>query len=679
MSKKSINYIARDFDAVRDELEKFSYQYYPELAADFNDSSIGAWIMDIAAAVGDELAYYTDRNYQETTLDSANMKSTVLNMARNSGLRIPGAKASMCEVEISCVLPTRNVSNQSEPDWSYAPIVQKTSVVSAGNYDFELADDVNFAEQFNSDGYSNRRITPVRDTNGNISGYRVAKSVVATNGMSKVYKKVLTANDVYPFMEVVLPETDVLNIESIIFKETSEYTISPKTYEYYIEKEEFKVSNDAVKTHRYFECDSLADQYRFTTEVRGGTDTAGVTILSSLTSPDVYEDYTETVSGEGKTGISQRTTRYYKGKWMPLRNKFITEYTDNGYIKIIFGSGNGSLESFSGESTPFADYMASKIMNNDMLGVLPHVGWSMFVLYKVGGGVSTNLAPGSINKLTLLNVDWSDGGQGGTNRTTRNNVITSMTVTNISTAIAGKDAPSTDEVKHLIKYNTGSQNRAVTVNDYKVKLAEMPPKYGCPFRYSVAEINNKVEMCLLGLDAAGNLDPALPKMLVENIIRYMSHYKQLNDYIEVKSGKIYNIGVAVDLFVDKNYNASDVVRNVISLVKDYFDVKNRDIGEDIFIGDLEKEICLVDGVISLIDLRVYKISNGRYSPDKCPLPVYGAVEGCEPVTRQDFYVGGGGVAEEINLEECDSVLIADYNSMYEIKDETDIKIRCKMR
>ena len=62
MASKKINYICRDFEAVRGELEKFSYQYYPELAADFNDSSVGAWFMDLVAAVGDELAYYTDRS-----------------------------------------------------------------------------------------------------------------------------------------------------------------------------------------------------------------------------------------------------------------------------------------------------------------------------------------------------------------------------------------------------------------------------------------------------------------------------------------------------------------------------------------------------------------------------------------------------------------------------------------
>ena len=62
---------------------------------------------------------------------------------------------------------------------------------------------------------------------------------------------------------------------------------------------------------------------------------------------------------------------------------------------------------------------------------------------------------------------------------------------------------------------------------------QMPPKFGAPFRCSVVETNNKIEMNFLGLNANGKLDSALPQTLVENMIEWMSHYKQINDYISV--------------------------------------------------------------------------------------------------------------------------------------------------
>lgn len=672
--EKKINYLSRDFASIKDELIKFSNQYYPEVADDFADSSIGAWFIDLVSAVGDDLSYHTDRMYQETNINSANLRSTLLNLARTNGVKVPGAKCSMCEVEVTCELPidgdtTATNGSIAQPNWNYAPIVQRTSLFSAGNENFELIEDLNFAEQFNSDGFSNRKIVPSRDSNGNVTGYTVSKSTIAINGTSKVYKKILTSADVKPFMEVVLPEANVTNVESIIFKETADITKSPEIYEYFIDAEEYRFASDAVMTYRYFEMDSLADQYRFGMVTKYDTDK-----VVDMYKPHEYEDYTEFTS-DNKV---QKTTRYYRGAWKPVTQKFITEFTDNGYLKIIFGASN-SYPSLPENATKYGDYMASNIVNNDMLGILPKEGWTMFVLYRVGGGTSTNLGPGAINTITSARVDWG-GNTANTSGAKRGKVINSLSITNISTAMAGKDAPSNEELKYLIKYNTSAQNRAVTVKDYKVKLMQMPPKYGAPFRNTVIESNNKIEMSFLGLDANGQLDSALPQTLVENVMEYMSNYRQINDYIEIKSGRIYNIGVEADVFVDKNYNIADVIGNVIEKIKEYFDVNNHDMGEDIFVGDLEKEISLVDGVISLIDLKIFKIWNSGYSPDKCPLPVVIPGGACDTTIASSFRIEGVSNIQQIDLEQIDHVLYGDYNSMYEIKNPTtDIQIRCKIR
>lgn len=664
MSDKKISYLSRDFSSVRKELEKFSKQYYPELSDDWNDSSVGSWLMDLAASVGDDLAYHTDRMYQESTLDSANMRSSVLSQARSNGLKIPGRKASSCEVEISCVLPTDS-TDISVPNWNYAPIVQSTSIISAGDSNFQLTEDINFAEQFNKNGYSNRKVVPSRNSNGNITGYTVSKSAIAVNGTTKVYKKVMYPNDIEPFMEIVLPEENILNIESIIFKESSDITTTPSIYEYYIDSEQYRISSEDAMTYRFFECDSLADQYRFGDSVNYGTSN----IISSIYEPSLYDDYTS----------NGAVTRYYRGKWKPLRQKFITEYTDNGYMKVIFGASNGYPQ-LPSSGTTYGDYVASNIINNDMLGVLPKEGWTMFILYRVGGGVSSNLGIGALNKFTLANVDWG-ANTNNTDGSIRGKVLTSLTVTNISSALAGKDSPSTSEIKYLMKYNTSSQNRAVTVTDYRAKLMEMPPKYGAPFRCSVIEENNKVEMDFLGLDSNGNLTSYLPQTLVENSIEYLSNFKQINDYIEIKSGKIYNIGVMGEMFIDKNYNQANVVTSVINKIKEYFSVNNHEMGDDIFVGDLEKEIMLLDGVIGIIRMKIYKIYNGGYSSDVCPLPETSEESVCGSEPSEGFSLKDkGSISREIDLDATDYVLYGDYNSMYEIKSpSSDIQIKIKTR
>jgi hypothetical protein len=665
---KKINYLARNYSDYRSELIDFSKKYYPELSDDFNDSSVGAWFVDLVSSVADNLSYHIDRMYQETNPNSATLKSSILNNARSNGLKIPGAKASMCEIRLSCVLPVNDTqeNNLSAPNWNYAPIVRKNTIVSAGNYQFHLTEDVDFAEQFNSESFSNRSYEPNRNSNGSITSYTVSKTTIAVNGVSRIFKKVLQSTDIKPFMEIVLPDTNVMNIESIIFKESSDFSNDPDIQEFYYDEEQYKVDKNAAMTYRYFETNSLADQWRFGTESNFDNN-----IIKDTLNPELYEDY-------AINGDDNKMVRYYKGKWKPVTQKYITEYTDNGYIKIIFGSGVNYDEIPEG-SSKYGEYRASKIINNDMLGVLPRQGWTMYVLYEIGGGSETNLAVGAINSISLLNAQFHSD---GLSDKVKGSVLTSMSVTNISPSVAGKDAPSTEEIKYLTKYNNASQERCVTVKDYKTRLMMMPPKYGAPFRSSAIEENNKIVISLLGLDSNGKLDKSLPEALVNNIMEYMSHYRTINDYIEIKSGKIYNLGFSVDVFIDKSYNSANVIENIINKIKDYMSVEKHDMGEDIFIGDLEKEITLIDGVLSLISLRVYNIysdNNGNYSTDKAPYPLLDNSNDCTPNNSPTFMIGES-VYKPIDLDSIDRVLYSDYNSQFEILNPTqDIQIRCKLK
>lgn len=669
MSQKKINFLARTFDDYKSELISFSNKYYPELADSYNDSSIGAWFIDLVSAVGDNLSYHIDRSYQETNLNSANLRSTVLNIARTNGLKVPGPKASMCEIKISCELPAgdSSIADISSPNWQLAPILKRTSVVSAGNVNFQLTEDVDFASQFNSDGYSNRTFTPKRNTNGIITGYTVSKTTIAVNGSTRIFKKVLAAQDIKPFMEVVLPEKDVMNVESILFKESSNYEQTPDVAEFYVNTERFKThrtikgtDEQAADTFRYFEMDSLAEQYLYLPEVSYVKGSESEKVID-IYNPDIYEDYTES----GSSG-SVRTTRYYRGKWKPIKQKFITEYTDNGYMKIIFGAGS-YYEEIPNVSMKYAERVMSNVVNNDMLGVLPREGWSMFILYRVGGGISSNIGEGAINSITLAVTEFKKDVEGDDVASQRGRVISSLSVTNTSPAIAGKDAPSTAEIKYLTKYNTGSQGRCVTVKDYKARLMLMPPKYGAPFRTSVIEDNNKALISTLNISSTGKLMRELPDALVDNMIEYMSHYKTLGDYIEFRSGKIYNIRIALELFIDKTYDTPTVLTNVIEAIKEYMSIQNHDMGENIFIGDLEKEITLMDGVISIIDFSVYSIYGGSYG-DKCPLPG-GNEENGDGVDVKTF---------KIDLSATDGVLYSDYNSMFEILNP-NVDIKCKVK
>jgi hypothetical protein len=137
----------------------------------------------------------------------------------------------------------------------------------------------------------------------------------------------------------------------------------------------------------------------------------------------------------------------------------------------------------------------------------------------------------------------------------------------------------------------------------------------------------------------------------------------INDYVEIKAGRIINIGFDVDVIVDKNYNKTDVVREIINVIKNYMDINNHLMGEEIYVGDLEKEIGKIDGVINLISLSVINKQGVEYSST--------------PIA-QETYTDNDEVI--VDLEATDGILFNDGDSMMEIKyPENDIRIRIKER
>jgi hypothetical protein len=121
----------------------------------------------------------------------------------------------MVSTEWNCTLPVYN----ELPDWRYAPIIRQTSRVNGGGQTFELTEDLDFSEQFDSWGISNRTYTPIRNNNGIITAYSVSKTGIMYNGQRKIFQKRVTNSDLTPFMNIILPEDNVLSIESIIVKQ----------------------------------------------------------------------------------------------------------------------------------------------------------------------------------------------------------------------------------------------------------------------------------------------------------------------------------------------------------------------------------------------------------------------------------------------------------------------------
>ena len=675
MAENKLSYLNRNFDDYRQSIIDITRQYYPDVFENLNDASVGAWLIDILSDIGDNLNYHIDRNVQETYLDSSKEFTSIQNIARTNGLRIPYKKAALVEIELSCRLPLYQQGSEGEGDMmadeTYCPYVKRGTLFSNGTTTFELVHNVDFKEQFNEDGLSDRQIVPNRDSNGTIISYTYKKLAIASASQTRVMKKIVSSNEITPFMEVMINDSNVLGVDSIIVKDGTNINTDPQFNEFFIDEETYN-DNSGKPVDRFFEVDNLIDQYRFGYVIEDGE--------NGKYNPEWSEEEVAEIKDEQGAVIDTVVLRKIaKGKWKRLKNKFITEYTDDWKLKVIFGAGiRNEYGDIPQDAKKFTQYQMSRMLANDYMGVLPKSESTMYILYRIGGGEISNIAAGTLTNIISLNIEIEGNPEDSLYSEKIRDVRKSMTVTNTTPSYGGKNEPTTEEIRYMIKYNVSSQNRCVTLKDYISRISKIPAKFGCPFRHNAIEENNKIVIYTLGLDYEGHLTNFLSETVANNIKNYLSQYRMINDFVEIKSGKIINLAFRLTVYLDKSYDKSEVTKRIIDLVYDYMDIRKHLMGDDIFVGDLEKEISKLDGVINLVKMRIFNKVGEGYSTDRSTQQLVN-VSDCD-FEELDAYDRQIQNQNEINLEKSDYMLFSEADSMFEIKYKNrDIEVIVKTR
>jgi len=618
-----ISYLGRTYPQIRQELIDFLQKNYPEIK-DYNDSSVGMALLELNAAVGDILSYHTDRMFNETQLDYIQERKNLLSLARTYGLKITGKKPSVSILNISVTVPPGSISQTSNCqqngvnyfNCNYAPILKMGSSFVGGGHIFEILEDVDFKSPFNSAGIADRTEDAIGAPQA--TAYRLTKSVFVTNGQTKVYSRYIRDADVKPFLEVILPETNVISVEQIIMVPGNVTTIP--TIDEFLDD-----------TKRWYEVKYLAQGEIF---VDG--------------SPQLIP-----VMG-GASGSTYSSV--IPGTWKKVTKKFITEYTDNGYLKIIFGSGRPS-KTYDDSTNQFPELLEiyNKMINNNALGDALTPNTTIFIRYRVGGGAITNLGVNTISQEEL--VDWEFIGN---DVTQQQSVINSLVVTNTVPAMGGADEPSLEEIRRTIAYNFGSQERGVQLKDYMALISEMPTRYGKPYRYNVVQDRDSITVYALTLTPNNTIEfNSVNQIILSNLASYLSNYRMMNDYVKIEWGKVFNIKVEVDVLVPKSVNKSDIASRIGHVVKDYFEISNQQMGDNMYRGKIIQNIVeeLGNDVLNIMDIRFYNPINNGYSPD-----------GFADVYLMDFNT------RQINIEQLNGILFGQANVIYEIRNATDITI-----
>jgi hypothetical protein len=492
-------------------------------------------------------------------LQYAQQRSSVYNIARTYGLKIPGYRPSISMVDFSITVPAYG----DKEDARYLGILRGGSQVVGGGQTFENPYDIDFASPYDANGFPNRIKIPNFDSNNRLINYTITKRETVVNGITKVFKQIINPNDVVPFYEIFLPERNVLGITSVIQKDGTNYQATP-TYGEFISS-----------PNKWYEVDALAESKVFIEDPTKPADSTGIKV----------------------------------GKWLETENRFISEYTPEGFLKMTFGgattTANEQLIQFAQTGVPMRiqDYQ-----NNIGLGLTVKPNTTLFIQYRIGGGTSSNIGVNAINQLGTVNFSVN-GPSDNINQT----VINSLNVNNVTAAIGGANQPTTEEVRNMVSFNFASQKRAVTINDYQSLIDIMPGKFGAPAKVSITEQDNKVLVKMLAFNANGQLTEIVSNTLKTNIATYLSNYRMINDYVQISNAQVIDLAFDLSVVFDSVQNQGQVITEIVNQISQYMSPTTRGLGQNLNVSDIRRIIQDVSGVIALSDIKIYNKTGGEYS------------------------------------------------------------------
>jgi hypothetical protein len=566
MANNKISYTTRDFQGIRTELLNYVKTYYPELIQDFNDASVFSVFLDLNAAVADNLNYQIDRSIQETVLQYAQQRSSIYNIARTYGLKLPGQRPSVALVDFSITVPAFG----DKEDERYLGTLLRGSQVTGAGVVFENIYDIDFASPYNAQGYPNRLKIPNFNSNNVLVNYTITKREMVVNGITKVFKRVIGPNDVKPFFELFLPEKNVLGVTSVLLKSGTEYTNIPTTAEF------LGLSN------RWYEVDALAEDRVFIEDPTKVSDQPGIKV----------------------------------GKYIQTQNRFITEYTPEGFKKMTFGGGTNTAQDQLNQFTTLGVTLdLQRYSNNISLGSTLTPNSTLFIQYRVGGGLATNLGTSVITQIGTVSFSVN-----GPSEATNSSVVNSLRCTNVTAAVGGAGVPSLEEIRNYVSFNFSAQKRAVTVQDYESLIRNMPAEFGAPAKVSITENDNKILIQILSYDTSGKLTNIVSNTLRQNIANYLSNYRMMNDYISIFTAEVIDLGVEISIVLDSAQNSGQVISSVIDKISTYFNPQTRELGQNVYLSEIKSLIQNTNGVLTVAGLDIFNQVGGQYSSAETSMP-----------------------------------------------------------
>ena len=567
---KTVNYLNRDYNQLKQQLIDFAKIYYPDTANDFSEGSPGMMFIEMAAYVGDVLSFYTDTQLQETLLEYAQERENLFDLAYNLGYKPQVTNASSVVLDITQTVP----AGATGPDFTKTLTVKKgSSFLPANNtkIEFLTQEDVNFSFSSSFDP-TEISVFSIDPTTNEPLKYLLKKSVKAISG--KPVSKVFTVGSPERFLTLNIKDTDIISIESITDSDNNSYTEVPYLAQETVFEEVLNVSSN----------DPALSQY------------------------------------------NDEVPFLLKTKKVPKR--FISRFKANNSLEIQFGSGissspdeeiipnpdNVGLGINDGRSQLDLAYDPSNFLYTKTYGEVPS-NTTLTVTYLKGGGLNSNVPSNTITRTGTLSTRANNAGQSVSDQ------ISSLAVTNPNPASGGGPGDTNDDIRLNAAAKFNAQQRAVTKEDYLFRSLVIPPKFGKVAKaYLIKDDQISIEtsrrianpnglnLYTLGYNSSKQLTN-LSVAAKENLATYLEQYRMLTDAINIKNAFVINIDVEFEITTFKNFNNGEVVTNCINELKKFFNIDRWQINQPIIINEIFNVLGTVDGVASIGSVNV----NNKFS------------------------------------------------------------------
>jgi hypothetical protein len=625
---KNINYIGKDFNQLKENLIDFTKTYFPNTYSDFNESSPGMVFIEQAAAIGDMLSFYQDVQLKESMLSHATERKNIIALAQSMGYKPKTTSPAVTTITIYQLVPAIGSGTDNQPDESYyLKIKDGLEIQSSTDTDviFRTTDSVDFAN-------TTDRETDVyeRDQTGTPTFYLITKKVKAISATEISTTISFNTNDInYP--TATINNENIIEITSVVDDDLSKWYEVPYLAQESIFFEQANMNN---------ELQQYSNTIPYILEVQKVPKRFSVKVNSDNTMDLQF--------GSGNTAAG-------------YEDETLLPNTKN----VGLGLAN-SIQRLNKGIDP------SNFLKTNTFGIAPN-GKTLTVKYLIGGGVSSNVNQGDLT--TIKKIEFEEDLLSIENQSLYNVVKQSIAVENLEAATGGRGTESIEEIRQNALATFGSQNRAVTRQDYIVRALSMPERYGSVAKVyvspdgeidnnspssilanpnniaefvgiveglqgkskeeiqkellkyltqkksNVAELNNPfaINMYVLGYDSNKKVTQ-LNQAVKQNLKTYLGEYRMITDAVNVIDGFVINVGCDFEVVTYSKYNKREVIANCLKELQNYFNIDNWTFNKPINISEIELILANIEGVMSVPMVKIFNIcksdNNENYSPNR---------------------------------------------------------------